>query len=72
MMALGDFSSKPSSGCTFAVLAHRFDAALSPLGLTSGQFSPDDVPELTAALKPLDRLGLVKLMADPDDRRRRL
>jgi DNA-binding MarR family transcriptional regulator len=73
-------------------LARRFDAALGPLGLTSGQFSllmslnrPDppgmgavasllamDRTTLTAALKPLERRGLVKLATSPDDRRRRL
>ena len=31
-----------------------------------------DRTTLTAALKPLERRGLVKLTADPDDRRRRL
>jgi DNA-binding MarR family transcriptional regulator len=73
-------------------LARRFDAALAPLGLTSGQFSlmmalnrPEppgmgtvaavlamDRTTLTAALKPLERRGLVELTTDPDDRRRRL
>jgi DNA-binding MarR family transcriptional regulator len=73
-------------------LARRFDAALAPLGLTSGQFSlmmslnrPEppgmglvasslamDRTTLTAALKPLERRGLVELTANPDDRRRRL
>ena len=31
-----------------------------------------DRTTLTAALKPLERRGLVKMMADPDDRRSRL
>ena len=73
-------------------LARRFDDALRPLGLTSGQFSlmmslnrPEppgmaavasllamDRTTLTAALKPLQRRGLVKVTADPRDRRSRL
>jgi DNA-binding MarR family transcriptional regulator len=73
-------------------LARRFDAALAPLGLTSGQFSllmslnrreppgmgtvaavlAMDRTTLTAALKPLERRGLVALTANPDDKRRRL
>jgi DNA-binding MarR family transcriptional regulator len=72
-------------------LARRFDEALRPAGLTSGQFSllmslnqpqpPSigavaallamDRTTLTANLKPLERRGLVKTMADPDDRRAR-
>jgi DNA-binding MarR family transcriptional regulator len=72
-------------------LARRFDAALRPLGLTSGQFSllmalnrPEpaamgpvaallavDRTTLTAALKPLERRGLVAALADPADRRSR-
>ena len=72
-------------------LARRFDAALRPLGLTSGQFSllmalnrPEpaamgpvatllavDRTTLTAALKPLERRGLVATLADPADRRSR-
>ena len=73
-------------------LARRFDEALRPLGLTSGQFSmlsslnrPEpasmgsvaallamDRTTLTAALKPLERRGLVEAMADARDRRSRL
>lgn len=72
-------------------LARRFDEALRPLGLTSGQYSlmmslnrPEpprigsvasvlsmDRTTLTAALKPLQRRGLVAVMVDPDDRRSR-
>jgi DNA-binding MarR family transcriptional regulator len=72
-------------------LARRFDQALRPLGLTSGQYStmmslnrPEppgigavasllamDRTTLTAALKPLERRGLVAVMVDPDDRRSR-
>lgn len=72
-------------------LARRFDAALKPLGLTSGQFSllmslnrPEPAPmaavarllamdrtTLTAALKPLERRGLVASVANPADRRSR-
>src|SRR5256885_14098193 len=70
-------------------LARRFDDALRPLGLTSGQFSllmslnrpkpPSmgsvasllamDRTTLTAALKPLERRGLVAVTADATDRR---
>ncbi len=73
-------------------LARRFDEALRPVGLTSGQFSllnalnrPEppsigavaqllamDRTTLTAALKPLEREGLVAIAADPGDRRSRL
>jgi DNA-binding MarR family transcriptional regulator len=73
-------------------LARRFDEALRPVGLTSGQFSllnalnrPEppsigavaqllamDRTTLTAALKPLEREGLVAVAADPGDRRSRL
>jgi DNA-binding MarR family transcriptional regulator len=73
-------------------LARRFDEALRPVGLTSGQFSllnalnrPEppaigpvaqllamDRTTLTAALKPLERDGLVAIAVDPDDRRNRL
>jgi len=73
-------------------LARRFDEALRPLGLTSGQFSlmmslnrprPQSIGSvaallvmdrttLTAALKPLERRGLVKTAADKADRRSRL
>jgi DNA-binding MarR family transcriptional regulator len=73
-------------------LARRFDEALRPAGLTSGQFSllnalnrPEppsigavaqllamDRTTLTAALKPLERDGLVSIAADPKDRRNRL
>ena len=72
-------------------LARRFDEALRPLGLTSGQFSllmslnrPEpptlgnvagvlamDRTTLTAALKPLERRGLVKVTVDKKDRRSR-
>jgi DNA-binding MarR family transcriptional regulator len=72
-------------------LARRFDQALRPLGLTSGQYStlmslnrPEppsigsvasllamDRTTLTAALKPLERRGLVAVMVDADDRRSR-
>ncbi|MFC4167244.1 MarR family winged helix-turn-helix transcriptional regulator [Teichococcus aestuarii] len=72
-------------------LARRFDEALRPLGLTSGQFSllmalnrPEPPPlgpvaallamdrtTLTAALKPLERNGLVAIGTDPQDRRSR-
>jgi DNA-binding MarR family transcriptional regulator len=71
--------------------ARRFDAALRPAGLTSGQFSllmalnrpqpPTLAPvatllamdrtTLTAALKPLQRRGLVEVHPDPADRRAR-
>jgi DNA-binding MarR family transcriptional regulator len=70
-------------------LARRFDEALRPVGLTSGQFSllmslnrPEppamgdvaqvlamDRTTLTAALKPLERRGLVETRADAKDRR---
>jgi DNA-binding MarR family transcriptional regulator len=73
-------------------LARRFDDALRPVGLTSGQFSlmmslnrphppgigavaallAMDRTTLTAALKPLERRGLVEVTADPMDRRGRL
>jgi DNA-binding MarR family transcriptional regulator len=73
-------------------LARRFDEALRPVGLTSGQFSllnalnrPEPPPlgrvarllamdrtTLTAALRPLERDGLVATAIDPDDRRSRL
>ncbi|MXP63759.1 MarR family transcriptional regulator [Roseomonas sp. M0104] len=72
-------------------LARRFDEALRPVGLTSGQFSllmslnrPEAAPmkavasllaldrtTLTAALKPLERRGLVTVAADARDRRAR-
>ena len=72
-------------------LARRFDEALRPAGLTSGQFSmlmslngpqpPSigavaallamDRTTLTAALKPLERRGLIEVAADPGDRRSR-
>jgi len=72
-------------------LGRRFDLALRPLGLTSGQFSlmmslnrPEtprmapvaallgmDRTTLTAALKPLRRRALLKIAADPADRRAR-
>lgn len=73
-------------------LARRFDDALRPVGLTSGQFSlinalnrPSPPPigavarllamdrtTLTAALKPLERKGLVAVAPDRNDRRSRL
>ena len=73
-------------------LARRYDDALRPLGLTSGQFSllmslnrPEpptmssvanllarDRTTLTAALKPLERRGLVKVTVGEKDRRSRL
>jgi len=73
-------------------LARRFDEALRPVGLTSGQFSlmmslnrphppgigsvatllAMDRTTLTAALKPLERRGLVEVTTDPMDRRGRL
>ena len=73
-------------------VARRFDDALRPAGLTSGQFSllmalnrpkpPSIAPlaeflamdrtTLTAALKPLERRGLISVTVDPDDRRSRL
>ena len=73
-------------------LARRFDEALRPVGLTSGQFSllmalnrpapptigsvagllAMDRTTLTAALKPLERRGLVTVTIDPQDRRGRL
>ncbi len=66
-------------------LARRFDEALRPVGLTSGQFSllmalnrpapptigsvagllAMDRTTLTAALKPLERRGLVTVTIDP-------
>jgi DNA-binding MarR family transcriptional regulator len=73
-------------------LSRRFDEALRPAGITSGQFSllnalnrpktpaigpvaqllAMDRTTLTAALKPLERDGLVTIERDPDDRRSRL
>ncbi|MBB3019447.1 DNA-binding MarR family transcriptional regulator [Microvirga lupini] len=73
-------------------LARRFDEALRPAGITSGQFSllnalnrptppaigpvaqllAMDRTTLTAALKPLERDGLVVVTRDPEDRRSRL
>ena len=73
-------------------LSRRFDEALRPVGVTSGQFSllnalnrPKPPPigpvaqllamdrtTLTAALKPLERDGLVPIARDPEDRRSRL
>lgn len=72
-------------------LARRFDEALRPLGLTSGQYSmmmalnqpapPSigvvasilcvDRTTMTAALKPLERRGLVTVSVDNSDRRSR-
>jgi DNA-binding MarR family transcriptional regulator len=77
---------------TARALSRRFDEALRPLDLTSGQFSllvslnRQDPPSigsvasllamdrttLTAALKPLERRGLVKVIIDNQDRRSRL
>ncbi len=73
-------------------LARRFDEALRPIGLTSGQFSllmslnrPEPPPigpvarllamdrtTLTAALKPLQREGMVVVANNPRDRRSRV
>jgi DNA-binding MarR family transcriptional regulator len=73
------------------ILLSRFDEALRPHGLTSGQFSllmslnrPEppnmgsvasllamDRTTLTAALKPLERRGLVSVAVDAADRRGR-
>ena len=72
-------------------IARRFDEALRPCRLTSGQFSllislnrPEaprinevarllamDRTTLTANLKPLQRRGLVEIVVDSDDRRRK-
>ena len=72
-------------------LARRYDEALRPLDLTSGQFSllmslnrPEpatmgsvasllamDRTTLTAALKPLERRGLLEVTVDAADRRSR-
>lgn len=72
-------------------LARRFDEALKPSGITSGQFSllmslnrPEpptigsvasllamDRTTLTANLKPLERRGMVELVADEKDKRSR-
>lgn len=72
-------------------IARRFDEALRPLNLTSGQYSllmsvnrPEpplvgevaltlgmDRTTLTANLKPLDRRGLLAIIRDPKDKRRR-
>ena len=72
-------------------LARRFDEALRPFGLTSGQYSMMMAPNqpappsigtvasilcvdrttLTAALKPLERRGLVTVSVDSSDRRSR-
>jgi DNA-binding MarR family transcriptional regulator len=72
-------------------LSRRYDEALRPFGLTSGQFSvlvavAQDAPlgmtglarelgmdrtTLTAALKPLERDGLVSRFVDTNDRRAR-
>jgi len=95
------FPSRPHSwfgtrACAFTcsarrALARRFDDALRPLGLTSGQYStmmslnrPEppsigsvasllamDRTTLTAALKPLQRRGLIAVMVDAHDRRSR-
>ncbi len=70
-------------------VGRMFDEALSPVGLTNGQFSllamlaarddwtmqgladalGADQSSLTAALKPLERRGLVRTAAGADDRR---
>jgi hypothetical protein len=47
-------------------LARRFDDALRLLALTNGQFS------LLAALKPLARLGLMRIATAPEGRRGRV
>lgn len=72
-------------------LARRFDEALKPSGITSGQFSllmslnrPEpptigsvasllamDRTTLTANLKPLERRGMISLVADEKDKRSR-
>jgi DNA-binding MarR family transcriptional regulator len=72
-------------------LGRRFDEALKPVGITSGQFSllmslnrPEPPPmgavasllamdrtTLTANLKPLERRGLIEILADTRDRRSR-
>ena len=72
-------------------LARRFDEALKPAGITSGQFSllmslnrsepptmgavanllAMDRTTLTANLKPLERRGMIELVADAKDRRSR-
>lgn len=72
-------------------LARRFDEALKPAGITSGQFSllmslnrPEpptigsvagllamDRTTLTANLKPLERRGMIELVADEKDGRSR-
>ena len=72
-------------------LGRRFDEALKPVGITSGQFSllmslnrPEpptigsvasllamDRTTLTANLKPLERRGMIELVADEKDRRSR-
>jgi DNA-binding MarR family transcriptional regulator len=72
-------------------LSRRFDEAMRPVGITSGQFSllnglnrPEpptigavatllamDRSTVTANLKPLERQGLVRIEADPEDRRGR-
>jgi DNA-binding MarR family transcriptional regulator len=84
--------SLPHVQCAARALARRFDDALRPLDLTSGQFSllmslnraeppamaavasllAMDRTTLTAALKPLERRGLVTFATDPRDRRTRL
>lgn len=73
-------------------LGRRFDEALRPVGITSGQFSllmslnrPEppnmgsvaallamDRTTLTAAVKPLERRGLLAVGVDPADKRGRL
>ena len=72
-------------------LARRFDEALKPVGITSGQFSllmslnrpePPTIgavaslgamarTTLTGHLKPLERQGMIALVADKKDRRSR-
>jgi hypothetical protein len=54
-------------------VARRFDAALRPLGLTNGQFSllMSLNHPVTAALKPLERRGLLTVSVDGADKRSR-
>ena len=72
-------------------LSRRFDEAMRPVGITSGQFSllnglnrPEPPPigaiarllamdrsTVTANLKPLERMGAVRMVVDATDRRER-
>jgi len=72
-------------------VARRYDEALRPVGLTSGQYSlmmvlnAEEAPSMqtisavldmdrttvTANLKPLERLGLIEVVVDAEDRRSR-